>query len=53
MRLDSASSLAGITVETAHKAEGQEPSIHIVSTGACAMTGGPDSDEVAELSEPQ
>jgi hypothetical protein len=53
VRLSSASSLAGITIETAHKAEGQEPSIHIVSTGACALTGGPDSDEVVKLSEPQ
>jgi len=53
VRLSSASSLAGITIETAHKAEGQEPSIHIVSTGACALTDGPDSDEVVKLSEPQ
>jgi hypothetical protein len=53
VELSSTSSLAGIVIETAHKAEGQEPSIHIVSTGVCALTGGPDSDEVQELSEPQ
>jgi len=53
VNLSSASSLAGIEIETAHKAEGQDPSIHIVSTGVCALTGGAESDEVTKLSEPQ
>ena len=53
VELSSTSSLAGIAIATAHKSEGQDPSIHIVSTGACAETGGPDSDEVTKLSEPQ
>jgi hypothetical protein len=51
VELSSASSLASIEIVTALKAEGQEPSIHIVSTGACAVTGGADSDEVTKLSE--
>jgi len=47
--LTSKASLAAIQIEAALKAEGQEPSISITATGVCALTGGPESDEVLKL----
>lgn len=49
--LSSATSLASIQVVTALRTDAQAPSIHIIATGACAVTGGPDSDEVVKLTE--
>jgi hypothetical protein len=47
--LTSKASLASIEVATASKADGQAPAITITATGVCALTGGPDSDEVTKL----
>ena len=49
--LTSEASLAAIEIAAALKAEGQEPSIRITATGVCAMTGGPESDEVLKLEQ--
>jgi hypothetical protein len=49
--LTSEASLAAIEIEAALKAEGQEPSIRITATGVCALTGGPESDEVLKLEQ--
>lgn len=50
--LTSEASLAAIEIAAAAKAEGRAPSIRITTTGVCAMTGGPDSDEVVTLEAP-
>jgi hypothetical protein len=50
-RLRSATSLADIAITATSKATDQLPSIAITATGVCAMTGGPESDEVAMLEE--
>ena len=47
--LTSEASLAAIEIATALKADGQAPSIRITATGVCAITGGPESDEVVKL----
>jgi len=47
--LTSKASLASIEIATASKADGQAPGITITATGVCALTGGPDSDEVTKL----
>jgi hypothetical protein len=47
--LTSDASLASIEITTASKAKDQVPSITITATGACALTGGPESDEVIKL----
>jgi hypothetical protein len=47
--LTSDASLASIEITTASKATGQVPSITITATGACALTDGPESDEVRML----
>ena len=47
--LTSKASLASIEIATASKAAGQAPAITITATGVCALTGGPDSDEVTKL----
>jgi hypothetical protein len=47
--LTSDASLASIEITTASKAAGQAPSITITTTGVCAMTAGPESDEVKKL----
>lgn len=49
--LTSEASLAAIEIAAALKADGQEPSIRITATGVCAMTGGPESDEVLKLEQ--
>ena len=48
-QLTSKASLASIEIATASKAAGQAPAITITATGVCALTGGPDSDEVTKL----
>ena len=47
--LSSKASLASIEIATASKSEGQAPSIRITATGVCALTDGPESDEVTKL----
>jgi hypothetical protein len=42
-------SLASIEIAAASKAADQAPSITITTTGACALTDGPESDEVVTL----
>ena len=50
-RLRSATSLADIAITATSKGNDQVPSIQITATGVCALTGGPDSDEVTTLEE--
>ena len=47
--LRSATSLADIAITATSKGADQVPSIQITATGVCALTGGPDSDEVTML----
>lgn len=47
--LTNTASLASIEIATAAKADGQAPSITITTTGVCALTEGPESDEVTTL----
>jgi len=49
--LRSATSLADIAITATSKGNDQVPSIQITATGVCALTGGPDSDEVTTLEE--
>jgi hypothetical protein len=47
--LRSATSLADIAITATSKATDQVPSIQITATGVCALTEGPESDEVTML----
>jgi len=49
--LRSATSLADIAITATSKGAEQAPSIQITATGVCALTGGPDSDEVTTLEQ--
>jgi len=48
-RLRSATSLADIAIAATSKGDDQAPSIQITATGVCALTDGPESDEVTML----
>lgn len=48
-RLRSATSLADIAITATSKGDDQAPSIQITATGVCALTDGPESDEVTML----
>jgi hypothetical protein len=49
--LRSATSLADIAITATSKGDDQAPSIEITTTGVCALTAGPDSDEVTTLEQ--
>ena len=49
--LSSATSLADIAITATSKAPDQPASIEIVATGVCALTDGPESDEVTMLED--
>ncbi|WP_411698662.1 hypothetical protein [Conyzicola sp.] len=48
-KLRSATSLADMAITATSKATDQVPSIQVTATGVCALTGGPESDEVTML----
>ncbi|GAB3607696.1 hypothetical protein GCM10027413_31050 [Conyzicola nivalis] len=50
-RLRSATSLADMAITATSKATDQVPSIQVTATGVCALTGGPESDEVTKLEQ--
>jgi hypothetical protein len=49
--LRSATSLADISITATSKDGDQVPSIQITATGVCALTAGPESDEVTMLEQ--
>jgi hypothetical protein len=50
-RLHSATSLADMAITATSKATDQVPSIQVTATGVCALTAGPQSDEVMLLEQ--